>query len=120
MSEECHIYIVRRADQEEWMAKAKEGEGIAAVCMRAGGEFVKDIPNESLRCTCCDVLFSPSNLPDAFIVMIPVEHDPSNFDVQTQGCVLSAARTMTGGYSIMVRNVRAHRSTSWTQVWTQV
>ena len=85
MSEECHIYIVRRADQEEWMAKAKEGEGIAAVCMRAGGEFVKDIPNGSLRCTCCDALFSPSNLPDAFIVMIPVEHDPSNFDVQTQG-----------------------------------
>ena len=41
MSEECHVYIVRRADQEEWMAQAKEGEGIAAVCMRAAGEFTK-------------------------------------------------------------------------------
>jgi hypothetical protein len=36
MSEQCHVYIVRKADQEEWMAKAKEGEGIALICMRAG------------------------------------------------------------------------------------
>jgi hypothetical protein len=64
MSEECHVYIVRRADQEEWMAQAKEGEGIAAVCMRAAGEFTKNISKESLHCTCCNALFSPSNLPE--------------------------------------------------------
>jgi hypothetical protein len=75
MSEECHVYIVRRADQEEWMAQAKEGEGIAAVCMRAAGEFTKNISKESLHCTCCNALFSPSNLPEAFIVLIPVKHE---------------------------------------------
>ena len=85
MSEECHVYIVRRADQEEWMAQAKEGEGIAAVCMRAAGEFTKNISKESLHCTCCNALFSPSNLPEAFIILIPVKHDPDNFDVQTHG-----------------------------------
>lgn len=85
MSEECHVYIVRRADQEEWMAKAKEGEGIALVCMRAAGQFMKDISNEPLRCTCCEALFSASNLPEAFIVMIPVDHDPKDFSTQTRG-----------------------------------
>jgi hypothetical protein len=85
MSEECHIYVVRRSDQEEWMAKAKEGEGIAAVCMRAIGQFMEDISNGELHCTCCEALFSRSNLPEAFIVLIPVKHDPDNFDVQTQG-----------------------------------
>jgi hypothetical protein len=44
MSEESHIYIVRRADQEEWMAQAKEGEGIAVVCMRAAGQYTKTYP----------------------------------------------------------------------------
>src|SRR5215469_18632179 len=85
MSEECHVYIVRRADQEEWMAQAKEGEGIAAVCMRAAGEFTKNISKESLHCTCCEVLFSPSNLPEAFIVLIPVKHDFKDFSTQTHG-----------------------------------
>ena len=85
MSEESHIYIVRGADQEDWMAQAKEGEGIAVVCMRAAGQYTKNISNKSLHCTCCEALFSQSNLPDAFIVLIPVKHDPDNFDVQTQG-----------------------------------
>jgi hypothetical protein len=85
MSEECSVYIVRKADQEEWTAMAKEGEGIAVVCMRAAGQFMKDISNEALHCTCCEALFSPSNLPEAYIVLIPVKHDPDNFDVQTQG-----------------------------------
>jgi hypothetical protein len=84
-SEQCNVYIVRRADQKEWMAKAQEGEGIAVVCMRAAGQFMKDIPNEPLHCTCCEALFSPSNLPEAFIVLIPVKHDPDNFSAQTQG-----------------------------------
>jgi len=97
MSEGCHIYIVRRADQEEWMAQAKEGEGIAVVCMRAAGQYTKNIPNKSLHCTCCEALFSQSNLPDAFIVLIPVKHDPGNFDVQTQGDAQSAARTIIDG-----------------------
>jgi hypothetical protein len=83
--EQCEVYIVRAADQKEWMAKAQEGEGIAVVCMHAAGQFMKDIPNEPLHCTCCGALFSPSNLPDAFIVLIPVKHDPRDFSVQTQG-----------------------------------
>jgi len=83
--EQCEVYIVRAADQKEWMAKAQEGEGIAVVCMHAAGQFMKDIPNEPLHCTCCGALFSPSNLPDAFIVLIPVNHDARDFSVQTQG-----------------------------------
>ena len=85
MSEECHVYILRKGDQEEWMAKAKEGEGVAIVCVRAAGQFMNDMSNEPLHCTCCEALFSPSNLPQAFIVLIPVEQDRGNFDVQTQG-----------------------------------
>jgi hypothetical protein len=33
----------------------------------------------------CETLFSPSNLPEAFIVLIPVEHDPKDFSTQTRG-----------------------------------
>ena len=84
-SEQCDVYIVRKADQEEWMAKAQEGEGIALVCMRAVGQFMKDIYSEPLHCSCCETLFSPSNLPEAFIVLIPVEHDPKDFSTQTRG-----------------------------------
>ena len=69
MSDESQVYIVRGADKEEWTAKAKEGEGIAVVCVRAAGEFMENISNKALHCTCCEALFSPSNLPQAFIVM---------------------------------------------------
>jgi hypothetical protein len=85
MSEKSHIYVVRRADQEEWTAKAKEGEGIALLCMAAVGQFIKEISEQPLHCTCCEALFSQSNLPEAFIVLIPAEHDPKNFSTQTQG-----------------------------------
>jgi hypothetical protein len=85
MSEECHVYMVRKADQEEWMAKAKEGEGIAIMCVRAAGQFMNDLSNKPLHCTCCEARFSPSNLPEALIVLIPVKHDRDNFDVQAQG-----------------------------------
>ena len=84
MSEGFQLYIVRKADEKEWMAKAKEGEGIAVVCMRAAGQFMKDLANEPLRCTCCDGEFSPANLPHAYVILIPVNHDPSDFSVQTQ------------------------------------
>jgi hypothetical protein len=80
-----NVYIVRRADQKEWMAKAQEGEGIAGICMRSAGQFIKDMSNEPLHCTCCEARFSPSNLPEAFIVLIPVEHDPKDFSVHTHG-----------------------------------
>ena len=96
MSEECHLYIVRRADQEEWTAKAEEGEGIAAVCMRAAGQFMKDISDGAMHCTCCEALFSPSNLPEAYVVLIPVEHDPDNFDVQTQGVCSKCSKNDNG------------------------
>ena len=96
MSEECSVYIVRRADQEEWTAKAKGGEAIALVCMRSVGQFMKDISNEPLHCTCCEALFSPRNLPEAFIVMIPVIHDTGNFDVQTQGVCSECSKNDNG------------------------
>lgn len=83
--DQCDVYIVRRADEEEWMAKAQEGEGIAILCMRAVGQFMNDMANEPLHCTCCEALFSPSNLPEAFVVLIPVQHDPKDFSTQTQG-----------------------------------
>jgi len=45
------------------------------VCVWATGAFTWAMPHEPSYCGCCDTLFSAGDVPQAFVVLIPIEHD---------------------------------------------
>jgi hypothetical protein len=74
--EQCRAYVVRREQQREWLVKAANGDEHAKLCMSAAGHFMRAIPQGSSACACCDAPFSPGDVPQAFIVLIPTNRDP--------------------------------------------
>jgi hypothetical protein len=74
--ENCHVYIVRKEHQADWLAKAQSGDETAKLCMWAASNYMKDIPRGPYGCCCCDSLFSPHDKPPAFIVLVPTTPDP--------------------------------------------
>jgi hypothetical protein len=40
---------------------------------------------EYSACACCDTVFPDSNFPRAFLVLIPVEHDPEHVKAMVDG-----------------------------------
>jgi hypothetical protein len=81
---EAHrIYVLRRADKEEWTAKAHADDEMALRCISAVRIFMRDLSNgEPIHCGCCEGLFSSSDVPEAILVLIPVKYDPDNVTVQ--------------------------------------
>lgn len=80
---EAHrIYVLRRADKEEWTAKAHADDEMALRCISAVRIFMRDLSNgEPIHCGCCEGLFSSSDVPEAILVLIPVKYDPDNVTV---------------------------------------
>ena len=78
------ISSAERIKKNGWPRQRRARGSLQSVCVQPES-LRKNLSKESLHCTCCNALFSPSNLPESFIVLIPVKHDPDNFDVQTHG-----------------------------------
>jgi len=74
--EQVFPHVVRREHQKDWWVKAANGDEQAKLCMSAATHFMRAIPKGTSACACCDVPFSPGDVPQAFIVLIPVERDP--------------------------------------------
>jgi len=83
--EECRIYILRRPDQKDWRVKAQSGDEAAKLCLWAASNFMKDIANEPLHCGSCEKLFSPGKMPQAFIVVTPIERDAADVRAHAMG-----------------------------------
>jgi hypothetical protein len=83
--EECRIYIVRKPDQREWMAKVKAGDEVANVCLWAASNINQSISKEPIYCVCCEKLFSSRDMPQAFIVLIPIKRDPDYAHAHAMG-----------------------------------
>jgi len=81
-----HIYVLRQADKEEWEAKARTGDEIARRCISAVKNFARGLLNGELTLSgCCERLFLSSDVPQAFLVLIPVKYDPNHVTVQVWG-----------------------------------
>jgi hypothetical protein len=84
-SEAFRIYIMRHADRNEWLAKARAGDQAAKLCQWAASKWMKAMPMEHSACSCCDMVFSPGDIPRAFIVLVPVKEDPKKVKAKAGG-----------------------------------
>jgi hypothetical protein len=73
--EDCRAYVVRKEHRKEWKAKVDVRDEGASLCVWAAGAFIRAMPHEQCNCGCCDTLFSAGDVPQAFVVLIPIEHD---------------------------------------------
>ncbi len=71
--ESSHIHILRKEDQKEWFARASAGDEIAQLCMKAASHYLKAMDSQPSACCCCDTLFSSTDIPPTFIILVPVE-----------------------------------------------
>jgi hypothetical protein len=76
--EECRVYVLRRRDSAEWQGSAAKGDENAEICILAVGKFYRLMNDEPSWCACCDVRFAPSDIPQAFIILIPVKRNPAD------------------------------------------
>jgi hypothetical protein len=90
--EKLNVYIVRHEDRKEWRAKANSGEEVARVCLWAISKWIKDLPTEYSACSCCDAVFSESDVPKAFVVLIPAVDDPENVKATAGGVCLECSK----------------------------
>jgi hypothetical protein len=80
---ECRVHILRKRDSAEWEASAAKGDENAQTCVLAVGKFYRLMAEEPSWCGCCDVLFTPGNIPQAFIVLVAVERNPTDISART-------------------------------------
>jgi hypothetical protein len=81
--EECRVYILRKRDSAEWQALALKSEN-AQACVWAVGKFYRMMADEPSWCGCCDALFASGDIPQAFIILLPVERNPK--DITARAC----------------------------------
>jgi hypothetical protein len=74
--EDLQVYVMRQKDRNEWLAKARGGDDLAALCWLAAVNWMKGLATEHCVCSCCDMVFSGGDVPHAFIVLIPAKYDP--------------------------------------------
>jgi hypothetical protein len=79
------FHIMRYEDRYAWRAKARSGGETANICLWAAENWMKDLPTEHSVCPCCHTVFSPTDVPRAFIVLIPVETDPERVKARAAG-----------------------------------
>jgi len=85
-SEECRVYLVRRPDQREWLAKANAGDEVARLCVWAASNLMRAISQGRLvRCTCCETSFNSAVVPQAFIVLLPIKRDAEKVGAHAMG-----------------------------------
>lgn len=85
-SEECRVYIVRRPDQRVWLDKANAGDEAARLCLWAASNLKQAISQgRSVNCTCCEAPFDSGDVPQAFIVLIPVKREPAKARAHAMG-----------------------------------
>jgi hypothetical protein len=70
---ESYAYIIRREHQNEWIARAKAGGKQARLCVLAASKFMKAMPNRPCGCACCVTRFPRGEVPQAFIILIPIK-----------------------------------------------
>jgi hypothetical protein len=71
--EKCRVYILRKQDCAKWETSAARGEENARLCVFAVGNFYRLMAKEPSWCACCETLFIAGDIPQAFIVLIPVD-----------------------------------------------
>jgi hypothetical protein len=76
--EECRVHVMRYKHRATWLAKAKGGDPLAGLCISAISRWLNAMLTEYSACACCDKVFPDSDFPRAFLVLIPVEHDPEH------------------------------------------
>jgi hypothetical protein len=76
--EECRVYILRKRDSAEWQALAARRDESAQACVWAVGKFYRMMADEPSWCGCCDALFASGDIPQAFIVLLPVERNATD------------------------------------------
>lgn len=76
--EECRVYILRKRDSAEWQVSAAKGDESAQACVWAVGKFYRMMADEPSWCGCCDALFASGDIPQAFIILLPVERNPTD------------------------------------------
>jgi hypothetical protein len=76
--EECRVYVLRKPDSAEWQSLAAKGDENAEICILAVGKFYRLINDEPSWCACCDLHFVPSDIPQAFIILIPIKRNPTD------------------------------------------
>jgi hypothetical protein len=81
-SEDFGVYLIRRQDQKKWLAEANGGSEVAKLVLWAASNWIKDMVIEHFACSCCDRLFSPGDVPRAFIVLIPTVRDPEKVEAK--------------------------------------
>jgi hypothetical protein len=81
-NEEFRVYIIRRADQDAWLADARSGNEVAKLCQWVASKWMKAMATEHSVCSCCDMVFSDGDLPQAFIVLIPTKYDPETVEAK--------------------------------------
>ena len=98
--EECRVHIMRYKHRATWLAKAKGGDPLAGLCMSAISRWLNVMLTEYSACACCDTVFPDSEFPRAFLVLIPVEHDPEHVKAMVDGIsVLQRERRPMAGRS---------------------
>jgi hypothetical protein len=70
---ESYIYVIRREHQREWITRAKAGGKQARLCVLAASKFMKAMPNRPCGCACCVTQFPRGDVPQAFIILIPIK-----------------------------------------------
>lgn len=75
--EECRVYVLRKRDSAKWETLAARGDENAQACVLAAGKFFRTMADEPSWCGCCDALFALGDIPQAFIILIPVERNPT-------------------------------------------
>jgi 5-methylcytosine-specific restriction endonuclease McrA len=76
--EECRVYVLRKRDSAEWQVLAANGDENAQICILAVGKFHRLMAEELSWCACCDVHFAPSDIPHAFVILIPIKRSPTD------------------------------------------
>ena len=71
--EKCRVYILRKQDSAKWETLAARGEENAQLSVLAVGNFCRLMAKEPSWCACCETLFISGDIPQAFIVLIPVD-----------------------------------------------
>ncbi len=80
------VHIIRYKDRDQWRAEALAGNEVAKLCQWATSQWMRSLRNKDLAaCACCEVAFQEGDVPQAFIVLIPVESDPEMVRAKAAG-----------------------------------
>jgi hypothetical protein len=84
-SEAFRFHVMRYEHRHAWRAEARNGREIAKLSLSAAEDWMTELAADDLGCPCCSRMFSPGDIPRAFIVLIPTEPDPEGFKAFAAG-----------------------------------